>query len=110
MEYRFYKTEEGDWFIDLPEWPYEKEELQMVFGADTMLDTLAKGRKEISLMISLLQKDSTDVLTLNYKVPRITGSGAYYKWNELDVWLCDVTKFIFKKFPRNIYFKVLSNG
>ena len=37
--YRFNK-EDGKWYIDLPDWTGTKGELQMVGGADTLLDVL----------------------------------------------------------------------
>jgi hypothetical protein len=34
--FRFYKTGDGKWYIDLPEWDGSIDDLQMVDGADTM--------------------------------------------------------------------------
>lgn len=33
--------DKGTWYIDLPEWPWRRENLAMVCGADKMLDLLA---------------------------------------------------------------------
>ncbi len=35
---RFYKEEDHRWYVDLHEWNGSKEELEMVMGADIMLD------------------------------------------------------------------------
>ena len=40
--YRFNK-EDGKWYIDLPDWTGTKGELQMVGGADTLLDHLSNN-------------------------------------------------------------------
>jgi hypothetical protein len=39
---RFYKEPDSTWFADIPEWEGEKWELEMVMGADMMLEILAQ--------------------------------------------------------------------
>jgi hypothetical protein len=36
--FKFEKEKDNRWYIILPEWTGEKEELEMVCGADSMLD------------------------------------------------------------------------
>jgi len=69
--FKFYKTEVGRWYVDLPEWEGRSWEL---------------------------------------------GEGAWYKMigymgldYELTMWLCDVTKFVFDEFPKNIYFQKVND-
>jgi hypothetical protein len=38
---RFYRTTEDRWYIDLPEWKGSIADLEMIEGADTMLDKLS---------------------------------------------------------------------
>lgn len=45
----FYKDSTG-WFIDLPDYPGEKWDLQMVAGADKMLDVLSKGSDLVTIV------------------------------------------------------------
>ena len=40
--FRFNKEEDNRWFVDLPEWEGEKDELEMVLGADMLLDIISK--------------------------------------------------------------------
>lgn len=106
MKLRFYK-EINDWFVDLPDWEGSKADLQMVDGADRMLDELAynpKGNKATSVVVGVSLKEKGEVnLTLLEKLPE--GCGAYYmsdKWY-YKIWLCDVTRHVFGRFPENIY-------
>ena len=112
--YRFYKDEDG-WFVDLPQWEGEKWELQMVEGADTFCDILAQGENEIYVTLSTEPFDGCDVLDLIYlgrlEGPEM-GGGAWYTLEryanvefDLSMWLCDVTKYVFGDFPKQIYFK-----
>lgn len=110
MKHKFYKDENNNWFIFLPEYPGQKEELQMVDGADTMLDIISQGEDEVSLFLSLEQFDGSYVLEHKRDAEEL-GNGAYYVLNEyqgisfeLEMWLCDVTKFVFGYFPKMIYF------
>jgi len=41
MRLDFYKETTGEWYIDLPDYPGPKEDLQMVLGADKMLDPIS---------------------------------------------------------------------
>jgi hypothetical protein len=111
--YRFYKDEEG-WFVDLPDSPFTKGELQMVMGADTFLDILAQGDSEVYVNISRQQFVGSD--TLHYECQGLLegpeyGEGAWYFLNEyqgisytIRLWLCDVTKYVFGDFPMKIFF------
>ena len=53
--HRFYKEETGEWYIDLPgvieSGLFEKGNLQMVAGADELLDTLTTNGKDVVLEI-----------------------------------------------------------
>ena len=111
--YRFYKDEYG-WFIDLPEWKGDKMDLQMVRGADKFLDIVAQDKIEIHMHLSRMPFDGSN--TLHYQHEGLLegpeyGEGAWYFLNEyngvgysLQLWLCDVTKFVFGDFPAKIYF------
>lgn len=112
----FYKESNGDWFIDLPEYIEQggtKSELQMVCGADTMLDVLSQGEDTVRVTFATediggckyqLHLRSLDYIGAeqwgNYKAP-----GASETYPEIDtVMLCPVTKFVFNgDFPLKIY-------
>ena len=110
-KYRFYKNE-VEWFVDLPEY-LEKGgsigNLEMVEGADTMLDIMAEGKREVNLYIAIEKFDNSDRLTLKEKCEPLKG-GAYYFMNEfegkqinLTMWLCQVVEFVFGDIPQNLY-------
>ena len=48
---KFYKEQSGRWFVDLPEWEGPKEDLEMVSGADDLLNIIAQGDDEIYAQI-----------------------------------------------------------
>lgn len=111
--YRFYKEQDVRWYVDLPDWTGSKEDLEMVAGADTMLEIVAQGENEVSLTLSLTAVEGYDTLEfLNYgniHGPEL-GEGAWYLMKsckgivyDLELWLCDVTKFVFGEFPEIIY-------
>lgn len=112
---RFYKNEIG-WFIDLKWFPFKKDWLQMVSGADVLLDTLAKGKSEITLEVSTRGPIPFSDGMLEKHVSLGVGLGAYYfsreGFNKQDVlmvssvWLCPATLWVFFKYPEKIYYRI----
>lgn len=105
--YKFYKEESGKWYIDLPIWLGNKEELEMVMGADTMLDILAEGENTKNLLIS---KDDNTYANYFLKKLREDHGGCYYEISGMnitpfEVWLCEVAHFVFGGYPNNIYIR-----
>lgn len=103
--YKFIKESNGRWYIELPEWTGNKDDLEMVMGADTMLDIFAQGESEIELSISTEPFEGAH--ELQYTRPE--GGGGWYTYKsdiqEFEVWLCFVTKFVFGYFPQRIYLR-----
>lgn len=106
--YRFYKANFNQWYCDIPEWLGSVSDLEMVSGADTMLDYFAKGETEVFLTLS------TDSFTspgcLKFIEEDKNHGGAWYILESygddnlnLKMWLCDVTKFVFGYLPKKIY-------
>jgi hypothetical protein len=114
---KFYKETSGEWFIDLPEWEEDKSALQMVLGADTLLDIMAQGHNEVLVRFSTDGFPGADVMGwVTDGVPGdIEMSGATYhaelyrgiEYN-LDLWLCNVTLFVLGEFPKYIYYSCLT--
>lgn len=107
---KFYKDTDNKWYVDLPEWTGEKWELEMVFGADTMLEIAAQGEDVVHLSISIEkpEADGANTLTKIRDTPDV--GGALYLMKEfrgheynLEVWLCHVTSFVFGSLPETIY-------
>ena len=109
-KFRFYKETDNRWYIDLPEWTGSKAELEMVSGADAMLEYMAEGSNEVYAYISETEFEGSDTLQLKGLAIDL-GNGAYYFMQKyrgieinLDAWLCDVTKFVFNgDFPSRIF-------
>lgn len=111
--YSFVK-EGKQWFIDLPEYLAQgghKADLQMVEGADDLLDFMAKGKKSVKLQLDTQPFEDADVLELLELCEAPTGGGYYilrtYRNHTLNkqIWLCDVTLFVFGDMPEKIYIK-----
>jgi len=72
---KFEKDENHDWYVVLPEWEGEKSALQMVMGADDMLDILAQGEFEVNLIIST---EVIDNPTIELTFLREENDGGWY--------------------------------
>lgn len=108
--FRFYKEHSGRWYIDLPEWKGGKWHLEMVSGADTLLDLLKlDDRNDVELYVSLEYFSGASTLEKSCDDPQ--GDGADYRFYNrkkkgLDtLWLCGVTEWYYGTMPEKIYFK-----
>lgn len=107
--FRFYKTPENRWYIDLPEWTGSLSALEMVEGADTMLDKASDFTNECFLELSDENFDGADKIILTENLKDSIGGGYYlmetYKGETIHhtMWLCEVTEFVFGYLPEAIY-------
>jgi len=108
-EFRFYKENTGRWYVDLPEWDGAKADLEMVEGADTFLEILSQGEGITKVILSDKCYEGSYMLEMQ----RLGGEigGAWYKLESfegiefnMEMWLCDVTSFVFGRLPEIIYF------
>lgn len=122
--YKFYKTVsistgKTKWFIDIPRFPFNKSWLEMVAGADLLLDALSNDKNEVNISIDTRPFPYTDGwLNISEKLGIM--KGAIYNVNSekysIDtteffrvknlLWLCPVTLWVFWKYPKKIYFKI----
>ena len=111
--YKFIKTGQ-DWYIDLPEFIQQGGsigDLQMVDGADKMLDMMAGNESAVTLCIAKEKFEGADILTLTEKCNPYVGGGYYimkqYEGQEINrtMWLCQVTEFVFGDIPEQIFVK-----
>jgi len=111
--YKFYKTK-GEWFVDFPEYLEKggiKEDLQMVEGADKMLEIISNGGEEVIFSMSKEKFQNADILILKEKSQNSKGGGIYFlgqfenKKINLTLWLCKVTEFAFGEIPIHIFFR-----
>jgi hypothetical protein len=105
FEFDFYFDHDNRWYVDLPSWPGEKEELEMVMGADLLLDILSDGsydpQKRTRVRFTEFSFEGSSCLTH-------TGDGYYDNdaWHgPSTVWLCHVTEFVFGYYPDKIYYR-----
>ena len=101
-----FEKEDNRWYVVLPEWKKSNTELEMVCGADKMLDILSNGKHEVSLLIS---QDNFNKFTYKANLVKEENGGGIYniKGNGQDrnIWLCHVTKFVFENIlPKTLYF------
>lgn len=110
----FYKEAYGGWFIDLPEYLESggsKGDLAMVAGADTMLDIVAGKAQEVTLTMHIQPFDGAAMLQLIRLCEPSMGGGYYHMQSfegrevNQEMWLCDVTEFVFGNMPQRIYVK-----
>ena len=109
MELTFEKWEDGRWFVVLPEYDGDQEDLEMVDGADAFLDYLTEDGLYVTVDISL-EDTGDDAIIL--KLAAHDSIGGTYEVENLhefkyDVWLCNVVHFLFGEHPVMIYFKVV---
>jgi hypothetical protein len=101
--------EDDKWYIDFPEYPFSKSNLEMVAGADDLLEHFANGEDRVVLEVEYGKYKSQ---FNNYAYERVKyGYGADYKRlnNEpIDTfWLCPVTLLVLGKYPKYLYIKKL---
>jgi hypothetical protein len=105
-DFKFYKENSGRWFVELPEWEGSKDDLEMVCGADLMLDILAQGDNVVNIILST-EKNNNYNPQFELSFLREESEGAWYKltgeFHEFELWLCYVTKFVFGNLPVKIY-------
>ncbi len=108
MILNFVKEEDNRWYIDLPNWEGDKVDLEMVMGSDTLLEYISNNGDCVSIKISL---DEPSLNRLEFvRLTDEIGEGAIYNavYNHFtsEIWLCDVTKFVFGgEFPEKIFIK-----
>lgn len=108
--YRIYKTPEQRWFVDIPNWDGDINDLELVSGADHMCEIMAQGDEEYKCVFSD-EKIKASYLLIKTKDGAKEIGGAWYvmpsysliEYN-LNLWLCDVVIKLFGKFPDIIYF------
>ncbi len=111
--FQFKKNKNTEWYIVLPEWKGDPEDLQMVEGADEWLDLLSDNGESIQLTLANEKfEDAESLALLRLREENLGGGGIYFlesyqgKNIALKLWLCEVTRFVFGEIPQRIYFRV----
>ncbi|MCR4852659.1 MAG: hypothetical protein K5893_03615 [Prevotella sp.] len=108
MELEFEKWENGQWFVILPDYDGDQEDLEMVDGADTLLDFLTEDGLYVTVEVSLEEEEGYSILKLaahdeiggTHQVENMDGFSN-------DVWLCNVVHYLYGEHPEVIYFKTV---
>ena len=110
MQLSFECFEDGRWFVVFPEYEGPQEDLEMVEGADKMLDALTTDGLMVELDISLEEPSDRDYFIL--ELEGHDEDGAFY--NVIDcpqftgnIWLCNVVHDLFEEHPERFYLKTV---
>ena len=103
----FEKWENGKWFIVYPEYDGDQEDLEMIDGADDLLDFFTMDGLYVNIVVSTEEQSDWCCLKLvahdelggTYQVCGLQGF-------KKDVWLCNVVHCFFDEHPDIIYFKL----
>lgn len=100
------------WYAVIPSWDGDRSELEMVMGADLMLDMLSQNMFDDSNKIPLFL--STSYTNINPLIilkrldkPTDDFGGSFYACHYgetvFEIWLCSVTLHVFGEYPETIY-------
>jgi hypothetical protein len=108
---QFDKWSDGNWYINLPKWPFDHSSLMMVAGADYLCSHLSNDNQHtyVSVIPSNKKKDLDGYGELKRTDSFLTGGATYEVSNipgfSRDIWICPVTLFVLGKYPKYIYIK-----
>jgi len=102
----------NNWYVDLPQYGGELAELEMVAGADELLQEIADQSDKTHQVTLEIVEDKKDSDIQLYLAELSTAGGTYKvysndKFDTKELWLCNVTKFVFGEHPDEIFVKIL---
>ena len=108
---KFNHEEDGLWYVDFPNWPFDHHNLLMVAGADELCAFLSEDN--VSPYISVIPASKKEEHEGYAELTRVNSSltgGATYEVKNLpgfnrDIWLCPVTLFVLGEYPKYMYIK-----
>lgn len=113
------------WYYDFKHWGFDKHNLLMISGADTLCELYAKGKDEVTVEI-IASKKKQDLPTQLYDefvaqdiiIDGMTHQGNFinsqldkllygrtYQKGHTQMWICPVTLFVLGRYPKYIYVK-----
>lgn len=113
------------WFYNFKHWGFEHHNLLMVSGADTLCETYANGKDEVTVDIITSKKPleakhnydhyvaDEPVVFSNHKLYERILDKIFYGRNYTEnvitkprhFWICPVTLFVLGRYPKHIYIK-----
>lgn len=113
-ELQFNHEQDGLWYIDFPNWPFDHHNLLMVSGADDLCQFLTDDNKttKVKVIPAKKEEEHEGYFKLTQKEHGLT-SGSTYEVSGLegfnkDIWICPVTLFVLGEYPKYIYVKKIS--
>lgn len=102
----------NNWYVDLPQYGGELAELEMVAGADELLQEIVDQSDKTHQVTLEIVEDKKDSDIQLYLAELNTAGGTYKvysddKFKTKELWLCNVTKFVFGEHPDEIFVKIL---
>lgn len=108
---KFNNEDDGLWYVDFPNWPFDHHNLLMVAGADKLCSFLSDNGKHayVDVIPSSKRENHPGYACLVQGEYSLTG-GSFYTVTQLpgferDIWLCPVTLFVLGRYPKYIYIK-----
>ena len=108
---KFNHEDDGLWYVDFPNWPFDQHNLLMVSGADRLCAFLydddittevlvrpSNKRLQLEGYAELVQKEHSLTGGSTYEVRNLEGFSR-------DIWLCPVTLFVLGRYPKYMYVK-----
>ena len=114
----FTKEDDGCWYVDFPDWPFDHHNLMMVSGADKLCELLSYDGKHTKVKVFVPINGKRKICQshdINEEFELIRGrygltEGATYQVNLNQfkeyggfLWLCPVTLFVLGKYPECMY-------
>ena len=113
----FTKEDDGCWYVDHPDWPFDHHNLMMVEGADDLCELLSYDgtHTKIKVCVNIVSdKMPKGWFRITKGDSSITG-GAHYEVDLIAansfgsiIWLCPVTLFVLGQYPDYMWIKPLN--
>lgn len=108
---KFNKEDQGLWYVDFPNWPFDHHNLLMVAGADKLCEFLSENGNTtyVDVIPSNKREEHPGYAELVQGEHSLTGGSFYTVRNlpgfEREIWLCPVTLFVLGQYPKYMYIK-----
>ena len=104
--FEFYKNEDNRWYVDLPDWTGSIDELEMVCGADVLLDIISQGDNKAIVYWSEQEIEHYKYSLTKLREEDFDGATYLVEGNNItsfEAWLCGVTKWVFGYYPTKLF-------
>lgn len=94
-----FERDNGLWFFVAPDWPGLRSSLQMVAGADDLIEWMSRGSDLVKVDVFLSAKQDFDLATAT------STRGDYITDDGRSFWLCPVAQWFFGFYPKHFWFR-----